>query len=70
MAGLQVGQACGVPLLHGFGVSSPSSQVPGHPTFICDAGVNVAEYRSSYHVASIHVKLKNATNYNLYPLCS
>ena len=41
MAGLQVGQACGVLLLPGFGVSSSSPQVPGHPTSICDAGVNL-----------------------------
>ena len=41
MAGLQVGQACGVLLLPGFGVSSSSPQVPGHPTSICDAGLNL-----------------------------
>ena len=40
MAGLRVGQACGVLLLPGFGVSSSSPQVPGHPTSICDAGIN------------------------------
>ena len=39
MAGLRVGLACGVLLLPGFGVSSSSPQVPGHPTSICDAGV-------------------------------
>ena len=39
VAGLQVGLACGVLLLPGFGVSSSSPQVPGHPTSICDAGV-------------------------------
>ena len=40
MAGLRVGQAFGVLLLPGFGVSSSSPQVPGHPTSTCDAGVN------------------------------
>ena len=40
VAGLRVGLACGVLLLPGFGVSSSSPQVPGHPTSICDAGVN------------------------------
>ena len=41
MAGLRVGQAFGVLLLPGFGVSSTSPQVTGHPTSTCDAGVNV-----------------------------
>ena len=40
VAGLRVGLACGVLLLPGFGVSSSSPQVPGHPTSICNAGVN------------------------------
>ena len=40
MAGLRVGQAFGVLLLLGFGVSSSSAQVPGRPTSTCDAGVN------------------------------
>ena len=40
VGGLRVGLACGVLLLPGFGVSSSSPQVPGHPTSICDAGVN------------------------------
>lgn len=40
VAGLRVRQACGVLLLPGFGVSCSSPQVPGHPTTICDAGVN------------------------------
>ena len=39
VAGLQVGQACGVLLLPGFGVSSSSPHVPGHPTSICNAGI-------------------------------
>ena len=42
VAGLRVGLACGVLLLPGFGVSSSSPQVPGHPTSICDTGVNNA----------------------------
>ena len=37
MAGLQVGQAFGVLLLPGLGVSSSSPQVPEHSTSICDA---------------------------------
>ena len=40
VAGLRVGQAFGVLLLPGFGVGSSSPQVPGHPTSMCDAGVN------------------------------
>ena len=36
MAGLRVGQAFGVLLLPGFGVSSSSPQVPGYPTSISD----------------------------------
>jgi len=32
MAGLQVGQAFGLPLPPGFGVGSSSPWVPGHPT--------------------------------------
>ena len=47
MAGLRVGLACGVLLLPGFGVSSSSPQVPGHPTSRCDAGVNSVFYRFS-----------------------
>ena len=45
MAGLEVGQTFGVLLLPGFGVSSSSPQVPGHPTSICDAGVNYFKWR-------------------------
>ena len=41
MVGLQVGQAFGVLLLPRFVVSSSSPQVPGHPTSICDADVNI-----------------------------
>ena len=41
VAGLWVGQAFGVLLLPGFGVSSSSPQVPGHPTSICNEGVNL-----------------------------
>ena len=39
-AGLRVRQAFGVLLLPGFGVGSSSPQVPGHPTSMCDTGVN------------------------------
>ena len=39
MAGLWVGQAFGMFLLPGFGVSSSSPWVPGHPTSMCDSGV-------------------------------
>ena len=41
VAGLWLGQAFGVFLLPGFGVSSSSPQVPRHPTSMCDAGVNI-----------------------------
>ena len=40
MAELWVGQAFGVSLLSGFGVSSSRPQVPGHPTSMGDSGVN------------------------------
>ena len=40
VAGLRVGLGGGVLLLPGFGVSSSSPQIPGHPTSICDVGVN------------------------------
>ena len=40
VAGLRVGQAFGVLLLPGFGVGSSSPRVPGHPTSMCDSGVN------------------------------
>ena len=50
MAGLRVGQAFGVLLLPGFGVSSSSPQVLGHPTSTCDAGVN-----RSYHLKKVVV---------------
>ena len=39
MAGLWVGQAFGMFLPPGFGVSSSSPWVPGHPTSKCDSGV-------------------------------
>ena len=38
MAGLWVGQAFGVLLLPGFGVSNSSPQVPWLPTSTCDTG--------------------------------
>ena len=37
VAGLWVGQAFGMFLLPGFGVSSSSPWVPGHPTSMCNA---------------------------------
>ena len=40
VAGLRVGQAFGMFLLPGFGVGSSSPWVPGHPTSMCDSGVN------------------------------
>ena len=40
MAGLRVGQAFGMFLLPGFGVGSSSPWVPGHPTSMCDSGIN------------------------------
>ena len=48
MAGLRVGQAFGVLLLPGFGVGSSSHQVPGHPSSMCDAGVNNNYYKINY----------------------
>ena len=55
VAGLRVGLACGVLLLPGFGVSSSSPQVPGHPTSICDAGVNTCIL--SFNFAIDHLSL-------------
>ena len=40
VAGLWVGQAFGVFLLLGLGVSSSSPQVLRHPTAMCDSGIN------------------------------
>ena len=40
MAGLRVGQAFGIFLLPGFEVGSSTPWVPGHPTSMCDSGVN------------------------------
>ena len=47
VAGLWVGQTCGVLLLPGFGVSGSSPLVPGHSTSICDAGVKQYSQRFS-----------------------
>ena len=44
MAGLRVGQAFGMFLLPGFGVGSSSPWVPGHPTSMCDSGVNYNKF--------------------------
>ena len=41
MAWLRVGQAFGVLLLAGFSVSSPSLQVPGHPTSMCGTSIKL-----------------------------
>ena len=40
VAGLWVGQAYGVFYLPGFGLAVPEPLAPGHPTSICDIGVN------------------------------
>ena len=45
VAGLRVGQAFGVLLLPGFGVSSSSPQVPGHPTSMCNTSINSVKLR-------------------------
>ena len=52
VAGLRVELACGVLLLPGFGVSSSSPQVPGHPISICDAGVNCIYIHVHLHILS------------------
>ena len=44
MAGLRVGQAFGVFLLPGFGVCSSSPPTSGHPTSMCDSGINEVKY--------------------------
>ena len=41
MAGLWLGQALGMFLLPGFGVSSSSPQVPRHPTSMCNTDINL-----------------------------
>ena len=40
MAGLQVGRALGCSGCSGLGSEVPASHVPGHPTSICNEGVN------------------------------
>ena len=40
MAGLQVGRALGCFSCLGLRSAVPAPHVPGHPTFICDDGVN------------------------------
>ena len=42
VVGLRVGQAFGKFLLPGFGVGSSSPWVPGHPTSMCDSGINTS----------------------------
>ena len=42
VAGLRIGQAFGMFLLPGFGVGSSSPWVPGHPTSMCNSGINVS----------------------------
>ena len=59
VAGLRVGLACGVLLLPGFGVSSSSPQLPGHPTSICDAGVKGAKIWNSLPTILNDIKSKN-----------
>ena len=49
VAGLRVGQAFGMFLLPGFGVGSSSPWVSGHPTFMCDSGVNYCYYYYYYY---------------------
>ena len=63
VAGLRVGQAFGVLLLPGFGVSSSSPQVPGHPTSICEAGVN------SRKTMYFSEKLQNISEIGLINAC-
>ena len=41
MAGLWVGQAFGVFLVPGLGVSDSNLQVSRHPTSMCNSGVNL-----------------------------
>ena len=41
VAGLWAGQAYGVFYLPGFGLAVPAPVAPGHPTSICDIGVNL-----------------------------
>ena len=41
MAGLQVGRALGFSGCLGLGSGVPAPHVPGHPTSICDEGVNL-----------------------------
>ena len=50
MSGLRVGQAFGMFLLPGFGVGSSSPWVPGHPTSMCDSGVNVSKCKLKKHL--------------------
>ena len=43
MTGLQVGRALGCSGCLGLGSAIPAPHVPGHPTSICDEGINVIQ---------------------------
>ena len=63
MAGLRVGQAFGVLLLLGlgFGVSSSSPQVPGHPTSTCDKDVNEGLMQFSSKKCKLVIRSKDGS---------
>ena len=61
MAGLQVGQAFGVLVLPGFGVSSSSPQVPGHPTSTCDKDVNEGLMQFSSKKCKLVIRSKDGS---------
>ena len=52
VAGLQVGQACGVFLLSGFRIGSSSHQVPRHQTSMCDSDVK-------YYIKKVKLNFSN-----------
>ena len=64
VAGLRIGQAFGVLLLPGFGVSSSSPQFPGHPTSTCDAGVKKSLGLSRSHIEAVVVSLIGSCSYS------
>ena len=47
MAGLQVGQALGCSSCLGLASPFPAPHVPGHPTSICNKGVNKTKTREN-----------------------
>ena len=61
MGGLRVGQAFGVLLLPGFGVSNSSPPVPGHPASMCDSGIKSPLTALTSFIANIMIGAMTGT---------